>query len=188
MSYAAPAPSTSDAGGLLVGSAYDRKVNEMQASLNLLGLKQSRSENIDQLTAALLVSTRILLWHCLHSRLPFLVQVANSPQSAADDNVLALMARGNVDNIASGHLIQDDRMSLRAMLAQVNAMGDRIRHLLGDEAPPAALIHKATDTGSPDTDTSDVDTFPEKTEPTAPVTEPTPPSTVDHGEGTMELD
>lgn len=48
---------TSDSGGVLAGSAYDRKVNEMQASLNLLGLKQSRSENIDQLTAALLVST-----------------------------------------------------------------------------------------------------------------------------------
>lgn len=47
---------TSDSGGVLAGSAYDRKVNEMQASLNLLGLKQSRSENIDQLTAALLVS------------------------------------------------------------------------------------------------------------------------------------
>ncbi|RFU81772.1 zinc finger domain-containing, phd-finger [Trichoderma arundinaceum] len=157
------APSTSDAGGLLVGSAYDRKVNEMQASLNLLGLKQSRSENIDQLTAALL--------------------------SAADDNVLALMARGNADNIASGHLIQEDRMSLRAMLAQMDAMGDRIRHLLGDEAPPTALIHKAIDRDSPPiTDASGVDTFPEKTEPTAPVTEPTPPSTVDHGEGNMELD
>ncbi|UKZ54927.1 hypothetical protein TrVGV298_008741 [Trichoderma virens] len=162
MSYAPPAPSMSDAGGLLLGSAYDRKVNEMQASLNLLGLKQSRSENIDQLTAALL--------------------------SAADDNVLALIARGNADNIASGQLVQDDKMSLRAMLAQMNAMGDRIRHLLGDEAPPTELAHKATDTGSPITDTSGVDTFPEKTEPTAPVTEPTPPSTVDHGEGTMELD
>jgi hypothetical protein len=56
---------TSDAGGLLVGSAYDRKVNEMQASLNLLGLKQSRSENIDQLTAALLVSTCTALSHRL---------------------------------------------------------------------------------------------------------------------------
>ncbi|KAM0255566.1 hypothetical protein ACHAQJ_005637 [Trichoderma viride] len=154
---------TSDAGGLLVGSAYDRKVNEMQASLNLLGLKQSRSENIDQLTAALL--------------------------SAADDNVLALMARGNADNIASGHLVQEDKMGLRAMLAQINAMGDRIRHLLGDEAPPpTSVIHKTTDRGSPVTDTSDVDTFPEKTEPMAPVTEPTPPSTVDHGEVTMELD
>ncbi|UKZ80708.1 hypothetical protein TrVFT333_008471 [Trichoderma virens FT-333] len=162
MSYAPPAPSMSGAGGLLLGSAYDRKVNEMQASLNLLGLKQSRSENIDQLTAALL--------------------------SAADDNVLALIARGNADNIASGQLVQDDKMSLRAMLAQMNAMGDRIRHLLGDEAPPTELAHKATDTGSPITDTSGVDTFPEKTEPTAPVTEPTPPSTVDHGEGTMELD
>lgn len=53
----------SGAGGLLLGSAYDRKVNEMQASLNLLGLKQSRSENIDQLTAALLVCTCTLLWH-----------------------------------------------------------------------------------------------------------------------------
>jgi hypothetical protein len=47
---------TSESGGVLAGSAYDRKVNEMQASLNLLGLKQNRSENIDQLTAALLVS------------------------------------------------------------------------------------------------------------------------------------
>lgn len=112
----------------------------------------------------------------------------NFVQSAADDSVLALIAKGNADNIASGHLVQDDRMSLRAMLAQMNAMGDRIRHLLGDEAPPTTVDHKATDAGSPITDASGVDTFPEKTEPNAPVTEPTPPSTVDHGEGTMELD
>ncbi|PTB43233.1 hypothetical protein M441DRAFT_135381 [Trichoderma asperellum CBS 433.97] len=152
-----------DSGGVLAGSAYDRKVNEMQASLNLLGLKQSRSENIDQLTAALLYT--------------------------ADDNVLALMAKANADNIASGHLVQADKMGLRAMLAQMNAMGDRIRHLLGDEAPPpTSVTHKTNDRGSPVTDTSDVDTFPEKTEPLAPVTEPTPPSTVDHGEVTMELD
>ncbi|KAL6868054.1 hypothetical protein J3F83DRAFT_89865 [Trichoderma novae-zelandiae] len=163
VSYAGPPPFASDADRPLAGSAYDRKVNEMQASLNLLGLKQSRSENIDQLTAALL--------------------------AAADDNVLALMARGDADNIASGNLVQDDRTSLRAMLAQMDAMGDRIRHLLGDEAPPTGLTSKTTDTGSPPiTDTSGVDTFPEKTEPSAPVTEPTPPSTVDHGEGTMELD
>ncbi|KAL7923850.1 hypothetical protein ACQKWADRAFT_311650 [Trichoderma austrokoningii] len=146
-----------DSSGVLAGSAYDRKVNEMQASLNLLGLKQSRSENIDQLTAALLL--------------------------AADDNVLALMAKASADNIASGHLVQEDKMGLRAMLAQMNAMGDRIRHLLGDEAPLPT-----NDRGSPVTDTSDVDTFPEKSEPLAPVTEPTPPSTVDHGEVTMELD
>ncbi|PNP47636.1 hypothetical protein TGAMA5MH_01459 [Trichoderma gamsii] len=152
-----------DSGGVLAGSAYDRKVNEMQASLNLLGLKQSRSENIDQLTAALLFT--------------------------ADDNVLALMAKANADNIASGHLLQEDKMGLRAMLAQMNAMGDRIRHLLGDEAPPpTSVTYKTNDRGSPVTDTSDVDTFPEKAEPLAPVTEPTPPSTVDHGEVTMELD
>lgn len=54
----------SDSSGVLAGSAYDRKVNEMQASLNLLGLKQSRSENIDQLTAALLVRSY------LHRALP----------------------------------------------------------------------------------------------------------------------
>ncbi|EGR52282.1 uncharacterized protein TRIREDRAFT_21215 [Trichoderma reesei QM6a] len=164
LSYAGPPPSACNADRPLAGSAYDRKVNEMQASLTLLGLKQSRSENIDQLTAALL--------------------------SAADDNVLALMARGDADNIASGNLVQNDRMSLRAMLAQMDAMGDRIRHLLGDEAPPAASMPKAADTGSPAvTDTSGVDTFlPEKAEPSAPVAEPTPPSTVDHGEGTMELD
>ncbi|KAH6610347.1 hypothetical protein Trco_000367 [Trichoderma cornu-damae] len=175
MPYAAP--SMGDAGGPLVGSAYDRKVNEMQASLNLMGLKQSRSENIDQLTAALLVCTRIVLLRWLPSVL-----------SAADDNVLALMARGNADNIASGHLIQQDKMSLRAMLAQMNAMGDRIRHLLGDEAPPPAALNDKADRASPITDTSGVDTFPGKTESIAPVTEPTPPSTVDHGEGTMELD
>jgi hypothetical protein len=110
-------------------------------------------------------------------------------QLTADDNVLALMAKANADNIASGHLAQEDKMGLRAMLAQMNAMGDRIRHLLGDEAPPpTSVTHKTNDRGSPVTDTSDVDTFPEKTEPLAPVTEPTPPSTVDHGEVTMELD
>lgn len=182
---------TSDSGGVLAGSAYDRKVNEMQASLNLLGLKQSRSENIDQLTAALLVSTSAEPYRTdLHSRLPILIiHVTNSVQYTADDNVLALMAKANADNIASGHLVQEDKMGLRAMLAQMNAMGDRIRHLLGDEAPPpTSVAHKTNDRGSPVTDTSDVDTFPEKTEPLAPVTEPTPPSTVDHGEVTMELD
>lgn len=65
---------TSDSGGVLAGSAYDRKVNEMQASLNLLGLKQSRSENIDQLTAALLVSTSAEPYRTgLHSRLLILI-------------------------------------------------------------------------------------------------------------------
>ncbi|KAL7822430.1 hypothetical protein V8C26DRAFT_244542 [Trichoderma gracile] len=164
LSYAGPPASACDADRPLVGSAYDRKVNEMQASLTLLGLKQSRSENIDQLTAALL--------------------------SAADDNVLALMAKGDADNIASGNLVQNDKTSLRALLAQMDAMGDRIRHMLGDEAPATAPMPKAADAGSPPvTDTSGVDTFlPEKTEPSAPVAEPTPPSTVDHGEGTMELD
>lgn len=171
-------------------------MNEMQASLTLLGLKQSRSENIDQLTAALLVSSAVQTMDYPFSRLPLALLYpytfidVSTYQSAADDNVLALMAKGDADNIASGNLVQNDRMSLRAMLAQMDAMGDRIRHLLGDEAPPTASMPKAADAGSPTiTDTSGVDTFlPEKTEPSAPVTEPTPPSTVDHGEGTMELD
>ena len=39
----------------LFGSELGRKVDEMQVSLNLMGLKRKRSEGIDMLTSALLV-------------------------------------------------------------------------------------------------------------------------------------
>lgn len=40
----------------LLGSSLGRQVDEMQASLNLIGLKRKRSEGLDVLTSALLVS------------------------------------------------------------------------------------------------------------------------------------
>ncbi|KAJ2968599.1 hypothetical protein NQ176_g9100 [Zarea fungicola] len=91
----------------LLGSTLGRTVDEMQASLNLIALKRKQSDNIDQLTTALL--------------------------SQADENVLHLMARGNADNITQGQLTPNDELSLRATLAQMEAMSSYIRQLLGDE-------------------------------------------------------
>ncbi|PHH67720.1 hypothetical protein CDD80_586 [Ophiocordyceps camponoti-rufipedis] len=133
-----PVPSVAGDKRPLVGSALERKMDEMQVSLNLIGLREKPTERIGQLTSALL--------------------------SAADDNVLALMAKANADNLAAARLGPSDRQGLRALLAQTDAMAARIRSLL--DAPPP--------TTKPDA--------------AAPVAEPTPPSTVDHAEGSMDLD
>ncbi|PNY26867.1 Uncharacterized protein TCAP_03203 [Tolypocladium capitatum] len=146
----------------LPGSALERKVEEMQVSLNLIGLRQNRSDGIDRLTSALL--------------------------AAADQSVLSLIAKGNADNIASGQLTRDDKQSLRATLTQMEAMSVRIREVLGDDKPspetPAMMAHAHT----PVSESSGITESSEKLKSTAPVTEPTPPSTVDHAEGSMDLD
>ncbi|EQK97697.1 histone deacetylase Rpd3S complex subunit [Ophiocordyceps sinensis CO18] len=131
----------------------------MQASLTLISLRQKPSEPIDRLTSALI--------------------------SAADDNVLSLMAKSNADNVAVGQLTQDDRQGLRAMLAQIDAMGARIRQVLGEDKPEMAAV--SADARTPVSEPPGVNES-TKLEPNAPVAEPTPPSTVDHAEGSMELD
>lgn len=101
------------------------------------------------------------------------------------------MAKGNADNIAYGRLAEDDKVSLRAMLAQMEAMSTRIRRALGeDTGMSAASINdsNAVEAITPAPAASDIDMFPNKIDQTLIVAEPTPPSTVDHGEGGMELD
>ncbi|KAM4054729.1 PHD-finger domain-containing protein [Hirsutella rhossiliensis] len=158
--YPSP-PAQRDASSPLPGSALERDIDEMQASLTLIGLRQKRSEPIDRLTSALM--------------------------SAADDNILSLMAKSNADNIAVGHLTQDDRMGLRALLAQIDAMGARIRQVLGDDKPAPEPSAVSADARTPVSEPPSINES-GKLEPIAPVAEPTPPSTVDHAEGSMELD
>ncbi|KAK2009796.1 PHD-finger domain-containing protein [Colletotrichum eremochloae] len=79
---------------------------EQQAVLNLVELASSQpTTKLDDLTQALL--------------------------STADPAMLSLMARGNAENFASGDINDADKQSLRAMLAQMDAMSHRIRSLLG---------------------------------------------------------
>lgn len=185
--YSGVSPSThTDPTKPLLGSELGREVDEMQVSLNLVGLKRKRSEDIDQLTSALL--------------------------SSADENVVALMARSSADNLAAGNLTDDDKVGLRAMLAQMDAMGSRIRQMLGDKPQSPSTnththTHTNTNTNTTPTPIPGAATPPAEAEPStiSPerrkkrnndteqdpnallVTEPTPPSTVDH-EGAMELD
>jgi len=139
----------------------------MQVCLNLIGLKQKRSDGIEQLTSALL--------------------------AAADQNVLSLMAQSNADNIALSQVTDADRLGLRAMLAQMEAMSTRIRQVLGEEeivtARTPALSAIKADVSSPVTESTAIgDLHHAKIDTPPPVTEPTPPSTVDNGECHMELD
>lgn len=181
--YPSPAPQRGESPGPLLGSTLGRQVDEMQASLNLIGLKQRRSDGIDQLTSALL--------------------------SNADENVLSLMARGNADNIALGQLTDSDKQSLRAMLAQMDAMSSRIRQVLGDSKPhhvssmPTPDPTAATPPPSLMGDTMTLQHAAVASSPVAPkkeedlvaatttmatLTEPTPPLTIDTVDGTMDLD
>ncbi|KAL2874124.1 hypothetical protein SGCOL_010712 [Colletotrichum sp. CLE4] len=81
---------------------------EQQAVLNLVELASTQpTTKLDELTEALLTN--------------------------AEPAMLSLMARGSVNNFASGDLNVTDKQSLRAMLAQMEAMTGRIRGLLGDD-------------------------------------------------------
>lgn len=102
------------------------------------------------------------------------------------------MAKNNADNIAQGQLTDDDKVGLRALLAQMDAMSARIREALG-EAPPSNVT--ATRLGQdtavldvPSPQDSAIAEPDEKETGALPVTEPTPPSTIDHAEGSMDLD
>ncbi|KAK1457562.1 PHD-finger domain-containing protein [Colletotrichum cuscutae] len=81
---------------------------EQQAVLNLVELASTQpTTKLDELTEALLTN--------------------------AEPAMLSLMARGSVNNFASGDLNVTDKQSLRAMLAQMEAMTGRIKGLLGDD-------------------------------------------------------
>lgn len=100
------------------------------------------------------------------------------------------MARASANSIVSGNLTDDDKTGLRAMLAQMDAMSSRIRQVLGDKAPsptvPTPIPGAATPPAEPSSNHPETD---EKQDDSALlITEPTPPSTVDHAEGSMELD
>lgn len=165
------------------GSDLQRTADELQVSLALNSLKRKRSENIDDLISALIVSRADLY-------LPS--AVLTNLQNAADPTVLSLIAKHNADNIAMGHLTNNDKVGLRALLAQMDAMGSRIREALG-EVPPSKVGGVMRGQGIPvpdvpspqDSAIADPD---EKDNGSHPVTEPTPPSTIDHAEGSMELD
>lgn len=162
------------------GSDMQRTVDEMQVALSLNGMKLSKSENIDHLISALVVSCE----HSPKSR-PSRRELTDTLQQNADPGVLTLMAQHNAANkVGAGKLTDCDRIGLRALLAQMDAMSARIRDALG-EAP--RMLERDNDMPnilSPEE--SVVDTTGKMT-PT-PVTEPTPPSTIDHAEGTMDLD
>jgi hypothetical protein len=108
-------------------------------------------------------------------------------KNAVDPTVLALMAKTNADNIQFGRLSEDDRLGLRAMMLQMDAMSARIRKTLGEDSqsaasalasPGATSVAEVTPMSSPR----------EKLQTIHPVTEPTPPSTIEHGDGSMDLD
>ncbi|KAK7404182.1 hypothetical protein QQX98_010024 [Neonectria punicea] len=160
-----PTP-VSDTSHPLKGSDMQRTVEEMQVSLALTSLKQKRSDKIDDLISALL--------------------------TVADPSVITLMAKTNADNIALGQLTSNDKVSLRALLAQMDAMGARIREVLG-EAPPSHITAAMLGQDSavldvPSPQDSAIAEPHEKDLGALPITEPTPPSTIDHAESSMDLD
>jgi hypothetical protein len=177
---------------VLRGSTLEHDVTEMQVSLTLANLKQGSPEGVDQLTTALLVSHPSRPSHAVF-------EILNVFQAGADESVLKLIAQTNADNLAFGQLRDDDKQGLRALAAQMDAMSSRIRQVLGgeSEAPkvqeetpvlsqPAVAVPAKEST--PFSDTHGAEHVCEKPEASAPVTEPTPPSTIDHGEGTMDVD
>lgn len=161
------------------GSDLQRSVDEMQVALTMTSLKDHKSESVDQLISALLVSSS-------YSTLSHMLLIYL--QDAADPNVLALMTKTDAGNIATGHLTDSDKLSLRVLLAQMDAMGSRIRHLLGEPDTTTMLDqeHEIPSILSPQ-DSAIAEPL-DKVAVPPPVTEPTPPSTIDHAEGAMELD
>jgi hypothetical protein len=161
--YSTPAFSAPTTAQPLTGSSYsDRTVEEMQLSLNLITLKESRSEGVGHLHSALL--------------------------NAADDNVLALMAKANADNFTPETMTDSDKLGLRTMLAQMDAMSSKIRFLLGGDLPPSSPPDMISPGATPVSELPGEMDMPEKVEQLAPVNEPTPPSIFDHPEASMDID
>jgi hypothetical protein len=158
----------------------------MQLALTLTSLKERKSDGVDHLVSALLVSRGNSLTSSPH------VLLTINPQNAADPSVLSLMAKTDAANVATGHLTDNDKLSLRALLTQMDTMGARIRHLLGEPigatatATATMLDQDAIPSILSPQDSAIAEPFDKITAP--PVTEPTPPSTIDHAEGSMDLD
>ncbi|KAM0559593.1 hypothetical protein ACHAPJ_004117 [Fusarium lateritium] len=147
----------------LAGSELQRTVDEMQLALTLTSLKERKSDGVDHLISALL--------------------------DAADPSVLSLMAKTDAGNITTGHLTENDKLSLRTLLTQMDTMGARIRHLLGEPAGvTAAMLDQDVIPSILSPQDSAIAEPLDKVTAPLPVTEPTPPSTIDHAEGSMELD
>ncbi|WZH44814.1 uncharacterized protein QYS62_005842 [Fusarium acuminatum] len=170
----------------IAGSELQRTVDEMQLALTLTSLKERKSDGVDHLVSALLVSRGNSLTSSPH------VLLTINPQNAADPSVLSLMAKTDAANVATGHLTDNDKLSLRALLTQMDTMGARIRHLLGEPigatatATATMLDQDAIPSILSPQDSAIAEPFDKITAP--PVTEPTPPSTIDHAEGSMDLD
>lgn len=99
------------------------------------------------------------------------------------------MARSNADNIAAGQLTDHDKIGLRAMLAQMDAMSSRIRQVLGEDKHISSMpTPDAGATSPPAEHDHHIQPKKEEEEPHTHIAEPTPPLTVDHADGSMELD
>lgn len=168
----------------IAGSELQRTVDEMQLALTLTSLKERKSDGVDHLVSALLVSRGNSLTSSLH------VLLTINPQNAADPSVLSLMAKTDAANVATGHLTDNDKHSLRALLTQMDAMGARIRHLLGEPTSATAIATMLDQDAIPSILSPQDSAIAEPLDKVAapPVTEPTPPSTIDHAEGSMDLD
>lgn len=98
------------------------------------------------------------------------------------------MTKTDASNISTGSLTDNDKRSLRALLTQMDAMGSCIRRLLGEpDGMSATMLNEDVIPSilSPQ-DSAIAEPLDKVT--ALPVTEPTPPSTIDHGEGSMDLD
>ncbi|KAK2935904.1 Zinc finger, PHD-type [Fusarium oxysporum f. sp. vasinfectum] len=154
----------SDRSRPLAGSELQRTVDEMQLALTLTSLKERKSDGVDQLIAALV--------------------------ETADASVLSLMAKADASNLSTGHLTESDKLSLRVLLNQMDSMGARIRHLLGEPEPVGISATMQDQDVIPSILSPQDSAIAEPLDKVTahPVTEPTPPSTIDHAEGSMDLD
>lgn len=98
------------------------------------------------------------------------------------------MAQGNADNIASGNLTASEKLSLQAILAQMESVSARIRQKLGEDTQTPSTPALAVQGSTPVSQAAVEEEVPVKMEPLAPAAEPTPPSTVYQAEGSMDLD
>lgn len=99
------------------------------------------------------------------------------------------MAKTNAHNVELGKMTHEDKVGLRAVLAQMDAMSSRIRIALGEDngypavsalaSPGATSIAEPSPLSSPRTKVEHG---------MEPMTEPTPPSTVGQAEGPMDLE
>lgn len=96
-------------------------LEEQQAALNLAQLAQGSGDGLNQLHRAMI--------------------------SQASPAVIAMMASGDSQHIASGHLDSADTTSLKAMLAQAEALSRNIRQVLAKQSQP--ISQSIADTATP---------------------------------------